>query len=93
MKWTFSFPNRGFVKNVIIFGVDMSPSVHADDRKKDILILAEVPKQRLDNTKLTAEEKHSDNIAVTRKEFCLGFHYKGESSYLFIMILLFYFIW
>ena len=70
----------------------MSPSVHADDRKKDILILAEVPKQRLDNTKLTAEKKHSDNIAVTRKEFCLGFHYKGESSYLFIMILLFYFI-
>ena len=93
MKWTFSFPNRGFVKNVIIFGVGMSPSVHADDRKKDILILAEVPKQRLDNTKLTAEKKHSDNIAVTRKEFCLGFHYKGESSYLFIMILLFYFIW
>ena len=36
---TFSMPNGGFDKNVIIFGVDMSSSVHVDNKKIDILIL------------------------------------------------------
>ena len=29
----------GFVKNIIIFGADMSSSVHIDNKKKDILNL------------------------------------------------------
>ena len=33
----------------------MSSSVHIDNKNKDILILGEVPKQRLDDTTLTAE--------------------------------------
>ena len=36
-------------KNVIIFGVDMSSSVHTDNKKKDILILGKVPTQGLDD--------------------------------------------
>ena len=32
-KTSFSFPNDGFGKNVIIFGVDMSSSVHVDNKK------------------------------------------------------------
>ena len=36
---------NGIVKNVIIFGVDMSSSVHVDNKKKDILILGEGPTQ------------------------------------------------
>ena len=51
---TFSFPTRGFSKNVIVFVVDMSSFVHADNKKKDILILGEGPTQRLDDTTLTA---------------------------------------
>ena len=38
-KTVFSFPSGGFGQNVTIFGVDMSSSVHVDNRKKDILIL------------------------------------------------------
>ena len=30
---TFSLPNAGWSKNVIIFGVDMSSSTHADNEK------------------------------------------------------------
>ena len=41
---TFSVVNE-FGKNVIIFGVDMSSSVHVDDKKKYILILGEGPTQ------------------------------------------------
>ena len=50
MRGTFSFPTGGFGKNVIIFGVDMSSSVHVNNKKKDILILREGPTQGLDNT-------------------------------------------
>ena len=44
-------------KNVIIFGADMSSSVHTDNKEKDILILGEEPTQGLDDTTLTAEAK------------------------------------
>ena len=43
-KSSFSFPGGGFGQNVIIFGVDMSSSVHVDNKKKDILILRKDPK-------------------------------------------------
>ena len=46
-----------FGRNVINFGVDMSSSVHAENKKKDILILGEGPTQGLDDTTLTAEKK------------------------------------
>ena len=38
-----SFTYRCFVKNVIIFGADMSASMHIDNNEKDILILGEGP--------------------------------------------------
>ena len=37
--WTFSLPNSGFGKNVIIFGADMSSSVHVDYKKDDSILL------------------------------------------------------
>ena len=40
MKGTFSVVN-GFVKNVIILGVDMSSSEYVDNKKKYILIFGE----------------------------------------------------
>ena len=55
-KGTFSVGN-GFGRNCIIFGVDMSSSVHVNSKKKYILILGENPRQRLDGTTLTAEKK------------------------------------
>ena len=38
---TFLYPSGGYGQNVIIFGVDMSFSVHVDSKKTDILILGE----------------------------------------------------
>ena len=51
-RGSFSFPGGGFGQNVIIFGVDMSSSVHIDNKKKDILILGEGPTQGLEHTLL-----------------------------------------
>ena len=33
-KGSFSFPSGGYGQNVIIFGVDMSSSIHIDNKKE-----------------------------------------------------------
>ena len=38
---------NGFGRNVIIFGVDISSSVHVDNKGKDILILRKDPTHRI----------------------------------------------
>ena len=81
-KSSFSFPGGGFGQNVIIFGVDMSSSVHVDNKKKDILILGKGPTQGLEHT-LTAEKMYSITFTVTKKKFCLSLHYNGVNSYLY----------
>ena len=83
-RGTFWFPSVGFGCNVIIFGVDMSSSVHDDNKKKDILMVGESPKQGLDGTTLTAGKKYWINFAATRNKFCLSLHYNGANSYLFV---------
>ena len=40
-KGAFSHTSGGFGNNAIIFGIDMSSSVHVDNKKKDILIFGE----------------------------------------------------
>ena len=49
-------------KNVIIFGADMSLSVHANNKNKNILILSKGETKRLDNTSLKAKAKYSINF-------------------------------
>ena len=56
----FSYPSGGTGRNVIIFGVDMSPSTKIDNRKKYILILGKGPAQGLEHT-LSAEKINSEN--------------------------------
>ena len=68
-KTSFSSSSGGFGENVIIFGVDMSSSVHVDNNKKDILILGNGSTQGLEHT-LTAEKKYSINFTVTKKNSC-----------------------
>ena len=80
---SFSFPGIGLGRNVRIFGVDMSSSVHVDNKKKDILILREGPTQGLEHT-LTAGKMYSINFTGHNKNFCLSLYYNRASSYLFV---------
>ena len=57
-KTSFSFSGSGFGQNVIIFGVDMSSSLHVDNKRKGILILGSGPTQGLEHT-LTSEKMYS----------------------------------
>ena len=80
----FSIPNFDWGKNVIIFGVDMSSSVHANNKNKDILILGKEQTKGLDNISLTAEAEYSINFSRSEREFCLSLHYNGSNSFLFV---------
>ena len=51
----FAFKDRSLRKNVILFGIDMSSSVHIDNINKDILIIGEGQTQGLDDTILRSK--------------------------------------
>ena len=70
--------------NVIIVGVDMRAFVHIDNKNKNILILGEGPKQKSDDTTLTAEAKYPINFSQARKGFVLSLHYNGSNNFLFV---------
>ena len=68
---SFSFAGTGFGQNVSILGVDMSSSLHIDNKKKDILFFVKGATQGLEHT-LTAAKMYSINFTVTKKKFCLS---------------------
>ena len=78
---SFSFPSGGFGQIVLIFGIDMSISIHFDKKKKDILVLGRGPTRGLEST-LTAEK--CTHFTVTKKKFCLSLHYTAGNSCLFV---------
>ena len=73
-------------KNVIIIGVDMSSSVHNDNKRKDISILGEGPTQGLDDSILTAEAKYPINFTQPRKRFILSLHYNASTAFYLLML-------
>ena len=81
-----SLPDDSVGKNVIIFGVDMSSSVHIDNKKKDVLILGKGPQQGLDDTTLTAEAQYSINFSRLNRKFSLSMHYKWNKSLYLLML-------
>ena len=57
--------------------------MHADDNKRDILVLCGGPRQGLDGTTITAEAKYSIKFSRLGIKFCLSLHYKGNNIFLF----------
>ena len=74
--------NSKWCKNLIIFCVDNSFSVHTDNTKDYILVLGEGLKDGLDNTTITVEAKYPVNITKNRKNICLGLHYNAVNNFL-----------
>ena len=70
----YSLPDCNAGKNVIISGVDMSPSVHIDNKGKDILILGKGT---------TAETQYSIKFIRPGIKLCLSQHYNGSNGFLF----------
>ena len=83
-KGSYTHPDGGYGKNVIIFGADMSNSKHANNKTKYVLVLGCDFAQKIDDTTLYAEQMYSPNFTVEDKTFCLSLHYNGDNSYLFV---------
>ena len=62
----------------------MSPSLHIDNKGRDILVLGEGRTQVLDDTTLTAEAKYPINFTQSGKRFILSLQYNGSNSFFFV---------
>ena len=76
----FLFTDRSIGRIAIIFGADMSSSVHVDNKNKDITVLDEGPRQGSDDTTLAAEAKYPINFTQPDKRFVLSLHCNGSNS-------------
>ena len=64
--------------------VDISSSVHIENKGKDLLIPGKGPTQGLDDTTLTTEVQYSINFWRSNRKFCLSFCYNGSNIFLFV---------
>ena len=67
-EFSWSGSSRG--KNAVIFGADISSSVHVDNTNKDILVLGKGPTDRLDDSTITAEAKYPINFTQSGRNLC-----------------------
>ena len=70
-------------RNVLIFGADMSFSVHATNRANHIYLMGTRLTQGINNTTIYAEKNFYRNFIDFGKKFVLSLHYNGDDSYLF----------
>ena len=70
-------------KNVIIFDVDMSSSIHATNRANNIYVMGKDFIQGINDTNIYAEKLFHDNFTEFGVKFVLSLHCNGDNSYLF----------
>ena len=69
-------------RNVLIFGADMSSSVHATNRANHIYLMG----TGLNDTTIYAEKNFYRNFTDFGKRFVLSLHYNGDNSYFLLMV-------
>ena len=71
-------------RNVLIFGVDMSFSVHATNRTNIIYVMGDGLPQGIHDTTLYVEKNYWRNFTVPGKKFIIRLDYNGDESYFFV---------
>ena len=71
-------------RNVLIFGVDNSFSVHATNRANNIYVMGDGLTQGIHDTTLYVQKNYWRNFTDPGKKFVLSLHYNGDDSYLFV---------
>ena len=71
-------------RNVLIFGADMSFSIHATNRANHIYFMGTGLTQGINDTTIYAEKNFYRNFTDFGKKFVLSLHYNGDNSYLFV---------
>ena len=78
-----NFNRVTIAKNVIIFGADMSYSIHATKRANNIYFVGRELIQGINGTTIYAEKLFHNNFTEFGVKFVLSLHYNGDNSYLF----------
>ena len=78
------FAHTTDARNVLVFGADMSFSIHATNRANHIYVMGDGLTQGIHNTTLYAEKNFYRNFTDPGKKFMLSLHYNGDDSYLFV---------
>ena len=73
------------VRNVIIFGVDMSFSKHANNKLNNIYVMGKDYITKINDTRIYAEKMFYRNFTEPRKKFILSLHYNGDNIYLLMV--------
>ena len=71
-------------RNVLIFGADMSFSIHATNRANHIYIMGNGLTQGINDTTIYAEKQYFRNFTELDVKFVLCLYYNGDDSYLFV---------
>ena len=71
-------------RNVLIFGADMSFSVHTINRANHIYLMGTGLTQGINDTTVYAEKNFYRNFTDFGKKFVLSLHYHGDNSYLLV---------
>ena len=82
-KGTWSF-GHDYARNVVIIGVDVSSSSHADNHKNNFLVFAEEDTFSINGSFGAPEKKFSINFTKAKTKFCLSLHWSGDNSYVFV---------
>ena len=78
-----NFDRTTNAKNVIIFGADMSSSIHATNIANNIDVMGKGFIQGINDTTIYAERLFHNNFAEFGVKFVLSLHHNGSNSYLF----------
>ena len=79
-----NFDHTTNARNVLIFGADMSSSVHATNRANHIYVMGKAFVLGINDTTIYAEKNFYRNFTDPGKKFVLSLHYDGDKSYLFV---------
>ena len=71
-------------RNVLIFGADMSFSVHATNRTNHIYLMGDGLTQGINDTTIYIERNYYRSFTDPGKKIVLSLHYNGDNSYLFV---------
>ena len=78
------FAHTTDARNVLIFGADMSFSVHGTNRANHIYVMGTGLTQGINDTTIYAEKNLYRNFTDPGKRFMVSLHYNGDDSYLFV---------
>ena len=71
-------------RNGLIFGADMSFSVHATNRANHIYLMGDGFTQGIHDTTIYVEKKYFRNFTEPNVKVVLSLHYNGDDNYLFV---------